>query len=62
MSTDEENEIIVREFKRIGRRRIVQLLKDIQAKLTRRSGWFPPTSQIIGRAERLGIAVKWKGA
>lgn len=60
MSTDDEDIIIRREFRRRGRRGTVQLLTDIQTRLTRPCGWAPTLAAIVWRAERLGLRVEWK--
>ena len=57
MSTQEENEIIVREFKKRGRRSVLQVLAHVRSRLTRRSGWHPRLQVIVERARQLGIKV-----
>ncbi len=55
MSYDEEDNIIRRQFKHRDSRGTLQILYDVQRALTRPSGWSPPISQIVYRAERLNI-------
>lgn len=54
-----EDQIIVREFKDRGNRKLLQLLYDIQAKLKELNGKALTMNAIIHRCGKLGIKVMW---